>query len=109
MSRDPEMRESKVSCGNKARMFNVEGKGPMSRPRNQELSLKNTHGEPGLAGQNPLQGPSRISHRLVLRPKGSLCLCQMSAAQRNPGHPDQRLLQLIRVFSGLLIARGRFY
>lgn len=70
MSRDPEMRESKVSCGNKARMFNVEGKGPMFRPRNQELSLKNTHREPGLASQNPLQGPSRISHKTGAEAQG---------------------------------------
>lgn len=50
MHKNPEMRESEVTCGDKARIFNVEGKGPTSRPWNQELSLKNAHGELGLAG-----------------------------------------------------------
>ena len=52
MCTDPEMKEGKVCSRNKARTFNVEGKGPSSRLQNQELSLI---GELGLTGPNPLR------------------------------------------------------
>ena len=36
MCKDPEMRESKMSSGNKTKIFNIEHKDPPSRTQNQE-------------------------------------------------------------------------
>lgn len=36
MCTDPEMRESKMRSGNKAKIYNIEHKGPPSRAQNEE-------------------------------------------------------------------------
>lgn len=64
MCKDPEIRESKRSSGNKARTFNIEGKAHhLGHGTKKDLSLLKCHHGICLAGQNPLKGPSRISQR----------------------------------------------